>query len=111
MASLIQHLALYVPSGPTLLVARGNSAKPVFETVQLPLDSPTDGPSPVIALEPCPDGVLLPAGTLRSKQVRARGNSGFGRVLKPVQGFGDAALGTPRAWCCASHGSGHLGFV
>lgn len=87
-------------------MARGNSAKPVFETVQLPMDSPTDGPSPVIALEPCPDGVLLPAGTLKSKQV-----SRLGRVLKPVQGFGDVALGTPRAWCCASHGSGHLGFV
>ncbi|KAG2426863.1 hypothetical protein HYH02_014716 [Chlamydomonas schloesseri] len=45
------------PSGPSLLVARGTSAKPAFETLAVPLEA---GADVVVSLRPV-GGVLLPA--------------------------------------------------
>ncbi|KAG1676919.1 hypothetical protein FOA52_014795 [Chlamydomonas sp. UWO 241] len=49
--------------GPTLLVARGSSAKPSFETVPVPLpsDSTNNGEAALVSLSPSSGGLLLDA--------------------------------------------------
>ncbi|EFJ48186.1 hypothetical protein VOLCADRAFT_104876 [Volvox carteri f. nagariensis] len=49
------------PSGPTLLVARGNSAKPAFETLAVPAEAPDAAADVLVLLRPV-GGVLLPRG-------------------------------------------------
>jgi len=53
--------------GPSLLVARGSSAKPVFEVV--PVRSSGGEQPAVIALTPSTEGALLPSSAAKAKQV------------------------------------------
>ncbi|GAX81324.1 hypothetical protein CEUSTIGMA_g8755.t1 [Chlamydomonas eustigma] len=45
--------------GPMLLVARGSTAKPVFEKVKIPSSAASDTEAPTITLEPIAGGILL----------------------------------------------------
>ncbi|GLC46652.1 hypothetical protein PLESTB_001550400 [Pleodorina starrii] len=49
------------PSGPSLLVARGTSAKPIFETLAVPPEAPAASADVIVSLRPI-GGVLLPGG-------------------------------------------------
>ncbi len=62
--------------GARLLVARGTSARPLFETLQLPSHPPKTPSAALVTLDPPSSGVLLPPGASQPPSASAAAGGG-----------------------------------
>ncbi|GFR42926.1 hypothetical protein Agub_g3822 [Astrephomene gubernaculifera] len=82
------------PAGPSLLVARGSSAKPAFETLAVPSEAPPAAADVIVSLRPV-GGVLLPGGKADNGATATLDKSIQPRPRQaPTSGPGVTVLGT-----------------